>query len=237
MFEETLKKWGAAVVLPFAFFCTHADALSPVTSTDCVPEQKKFLELHVGGYYKENVENVKNAIQYTGTVSENGALSYLKSMEKQKANNEKKLADHLQKPGAAAVPLALQMDLASDALHICLTRVRLGQQSQPSSSESLAEIQAKLRQTNVQLAALDKTIGDFLKSAAAQNHTYKTQAIMWYARQRVNVLEQYCANCPGHQHYATDANDIFKEARESCMKKQNDPQACRPVAPNVLLAQ
>lgn len=100
---------------------------------------------------------------------------------------------------------------------------------------AIADVKEAVRKTNELLAISDQEINDFLKSTAAGNYTNKMQALMWYAKKRVSILEKYCSVCPDRQPQINDANSIFSEAKDNCLKKQGTPEVCLPVAPEVLL--
>jgi hypothetical protein len=94
-----------------------------------------------------------------------------------------------------------------------------------------AEIAAAVRRTDEQLGISDKRIEDFLKSPAASDYLNKMQAIMWYAQTRLSIIERYCSICPDRQFQINDANSMFVEAKNNCLKKQGASDSCRPVAP------
>lgn len=94
-----------------------------------------------------------------------------------------------------------------------------------------AEIAAAVRRTDEQLGISDRRIEDFLKSPAASDYLNKMRAIMWYAQNRQSIIEKYCSICPDRQFQVNDANSMFVEAKNNCLKKQGAPDSCRPVAP------
>lgn len=92
-------------------------------------------------------------------------------------------------------------------------------------------LRERINQINASFAPLDKAIEGFLSSAAAKDPVRKTQGIMWYANQRAKVIEDNCPDCFAVQNLLKDAKDIFRDARDACVKKAVDAKQCVAVAP------